>query len=316
MRRLICPNCEYRTFFQDTCCLHCGWEIGYRLAEDEMFVASDFSRCTDHNIHGCNWLVTGDADGTADQGTYGLCRACSLDLNPSAHAGNSEISVFKADIRRVVRQLQQWGIDPASASPPLRFDLRIPGEGESVIIGHEHGLVTLDAMEADPVQLEASRTRLGEPYRTPLGHVRHESGHWHWEAFVESDPDVLAGFRELFGDETADYAQSLEKHYGKPDDGSWKDDYLSHYAAAHPWEDYAESFAHVLHMSDTMETAQYEGMAGAPYGGFSQLYAQWVEVTVSLNELSRSMGVIDPYPFAPSPRAVDKLKFVYDLLNS
>ena len=69
-----------------------------------------------------------------------------------------------------------------------------------------------------------------------------------------SDAERLDRFRERFGDERADYAAALEAHYEKVDDGAWMAEHISHYASAHPWEDYAESFAQVLHLSDTLET--------------------------------------------------------------
>ena len=168
-----------------------------------------------------------------------------------------------------------------------------------VTIGHADGLVTLDLAEADPVTREESRLSLGEPYRTPLGHVRHEVGHWHWQAFVIPDEERLGRFRDLFGDESFDYADALERHYANGDDGFWEQSFVSFYASAHPWEDYAESFAHVLHLLGTEETAHFAGLA-APPGDFDGRYEQWVNVTVELNELARSMGTADPYPFAPS----------------
>ena len=305
MRRFTCPNCGARTFFPDARCLSCEASLGYTLPADDMELASARHRCGAAEIHGCNWLV-------AEAGSW--CESCGLDVDPAAHPGVVEVAVFHQAMRRVRRQFQLAGLDPVSAAPPLRFRLERPTADHPVTIGHEDGLVTLDVSEADPVVREKSRTSLGEPYRTPLGHVRHETGHWHWQAFVEHDDQRLSSFRELFGDERADYAEALKAHYGKPDDGSWRDSYLSHYAAAHPWEDYAESFAHVLHMGDTLETARHEGIISDADGPFDQLYPRWVDVTVALNELSRSMGVPDPYPFAPSPASVSKLHFVHDLL--
>ena len=223
--------------------------------------------------------------------------------------------MFQRAKRRVVRQLHRFGVDPRAADPPLRFELdRSEGE-HRVTIGHADGLVTLDVAEADPVVREEARASLGEPYRTPLGHVRHETGHWHWAAVVAGDAERLDRFRERFGDERADYAEALEAHYEKGDDGAWMAEHISHYASAHPWEDYAESFAQVLHLSDTLETARAFGLSGEPAQDFEGVHAQWAMLAVALNELSRSMGAADPAPFAPRRPAIEKIAFAYECLT-
>ena len=125
-------------------------------------------------------------------------------------------------------------------------------------------MITLDLDEADPAQREQIRTTLGEQYRTPLGHIRHELGHYVWQRYVANDPARLDEFREVFGDETVDYGQALEDHYARGDDGSWRDDHVSFYAAAHPWEDYAESWAQVMHVHDVVSTGSAWGVVDAP----------------------------------------------------
>lgn len=224
---------------------------------------------------------------------------------------------FTAAVRRVDRQLRSLGVDPVAADPPLRFELLRSTPDQPVTIGHADDLATLDIAEGDPVQLTAARARLGEPYRTPLGHVRHESGHWHWQAVVAADAGLLQRFRALFGDEQADYQQALQRHYASRDDGSWRAEFVSHYATAHPWEEYAESFAHVLHLVAMVETAQAEGFVTGLEGraSFADRYRAWLPLTVSLNELARSMGTAQPYPFAPPEPAVAKMAFVAELLG-
>ena len=171
--------------------------------------------------------------------------------------------------------------------------------------------------EAEPALRERLRTALGEPYRTPLGHVRHELGHWWWQAAVGT-AFTFDEFREMFGDERQDYAAALEQHYGSPDHGAWASTHVSHYAASHPWEDFAETFAHVLHMTDTYETARAHHIVtdDEPHADFAAFYERWVDVTMSLNELTRSMGVRDPYPFIVAPEAVAKFEFVHDVLRN
>lgn len=253
----------------------------------------------------CNWAAA--APGAA-------CESCAMDV--LVDGPPAEVAAFQTAKRRVTRQLARWELDPAGGDPPLRFELRPSSDDNPVVIGHADGLVTLDVAEADPARSEQVRIRLGEPYRTPLGHVRHESGHWHWQAYVLPDQWRLEQFREVFGDERLDYASSLEAHYNSVDDGSWTSTYLSHYASAHPWEDYAESFAHVLHMADMVETGVAEGFIQGDFRTMSDIYDQWSTLTVSLNEMARSMGTPEPYPFSPPPAALRKMLFVFDVINA
>lgn len=304
MIRLTCPSCGARVFFDDLACMSCSTGLAYDLASDVMTTPGDHA-CRTGQPWRCNWLRVPGTD---------RCAACGLDAEVSEPG--PDLTVFQAAVRRVMRQFHLAGIDPTATAPPLRFALLRSGPTQPVTIGHEDGLVTLDVAEGNPAQLADVQTRLGEPYRTPLGHVRHESGHWHWQAFVAADPAILSRFRELFGDEEADYGEALQRHYAAGDDGSWRNVYVSYYATAHPWEDYAESFAHVLHLRAMVETARSEGfvldLPAEPT--FDDLYRAWVPLTISLNEIARSMGTAEPYPFAPPAPAVAKMAFVADLL--
>ena len=209
-----------------------------------------------------------------------------------------------------MRQLRQAGIEVDGVQPPLQFRLEASTRDNVVETGHANGVITLDTAEGDPVQREVTRAYLGEGYRTPLGHVRHELGHWHWLAHVFPDQQRLDDFRLWFGDERADYASALDGHYRFADDSRWRYHFLSRYASSHPWEDYAESFAHVLHMRDTLETANAGGLVATPAADFDAMLAQWQGVSVTLNELNRSMGAADPYPFAPARPAIEKLRWI------
>lgn len=312
MRAFSCPSCDARVFFNDAVCLRCGTAIGYVPATD-VFACADadtYVRCEADllGVGACNWLV--------DRSHGGFCLSCRL-VEVNADLRNDDDTVtFREAIRRVSRQFHRLGIDPTSSHPKLRFRLDRSTDDHPVTIGHEDGLVTLDLREADPVARERTREALAEPYRTPLGHVRHESGHWHWQSAIASDPARLELFRSFFGDERIDYSESLQLHYATDDDGAWRGEFHSNYAAAHPWEDYAESFAHVLHMLDTIETAHAEGLVPQIPTSFDELHTEWARVTVALNELSRSMGVPDPYPFAPPDAAVVKMSFIYDVLTT
>jgi hypothetical protein len=307
VRSFRCPNCSAAVFFDDDHCLNCDTPIGFSPELDDIVAAAGAVRCEGYEVWRCPWLL---ADGV------GWCRSCRLDLyDPEAPSDAARVAFERAK-RRVVRQLINVGIDLA-ADPQLCFRFAHSEPGRHVTTGHADGLVTLDLAEADPVTAERVRAELGEAYRTPLGHVRHEVGHWHWQAWVATVPERLDRFRELFGDERADYSAALDAHYARGDDGSWRDRHVTYYASAHPWEDYAESFAHVFHLRDTMETAAARATLGvsADIGeDFDDLYRQWLDLSVAINELARSMGVADLYPFAPPPPAVDKLRFVYQVL--
>src|SRR6218665_1784299 len=208
----------------------------------------------------------------------------------------------------------------------------LPGQAP-VMTGHAAGVITLNVAEADDDERVRRRVQLFEPYRTLLGHLRHESGHYYWDQLVRDHPDRLEEFRTLFGDERLDYMQALQAHYaagdGKPD---WRPSFVSAYAAAHPWEDWAETWAHYLHMVDLLETAasyrtrivlpSAEGARPSkpadPFeggrGSFDEAIAQWVPVTLLLNSLNRSLGQDDAYPFALSEQALNKLRFVHDVI--
>ena len=133
-----------------------------------------------------------------------------------------------------------------------------------MLTGHLNGVVTINVSEADDAERERRRAGLAEPYRTLLGHMRHEVGHYYWKRLVTGDADRLARFRELFGDDRDDYAAALTRHYqsGPPQD--WQDRFVSAYASAHAWEDWAETWAHYLHMTDTIEIAATCGVSLRP----------------------------------------------------
>jgi hypothetical protein len=150
----------------------------------------------------------------------------------------------------------------------LAFDLLAdPAEGTlqppTILTGHDNGLVTINIAEADDAERERRRRQMGEPYRTLLGHFRHEVGHYYWTVLVENDPSIES-FRQVFGDERQDYGQALQAHYANGAPPDWQTSFVSAYASAHPWEDWAETWAHYLHMVDTLETANAFGLKVRP----------------------------------------------------
>jgi hypothetical protein len=241
--------------------------------------------------------------------------------------------------RRLVFQLAELNLPikprDESTESGLAFDL-ISSTERRVVTGHDNGLITLDLAEADDEHRTHLRLQLSEPYRTVLGHFRHEIGHYYWPILVD-EPDELQACRALFGDDTMDYGEALTRHYdaSAQDDDSWTDNYISRYATMHPYEDWAETFAHYLHILDTMQTAESFGLGtteslgnrrlamrmGAhptrPDGSttFSAVIDHWLELSYALNQISRSMGNRDLYPFVLAAPVIRKMAFVDQLVN-
>lgn len=341
-------RCGNHIFFSNTLCLQCGSPLGYLpnratlvpldpgSAEGRWRVPDEshaYRRCANLDTPaGCNWLVRADE-------TQGLCAACRLNRTiPNLDDADNRrywaaIEVAK---RRLVSQLVSLGLPVESkvVEDPehgVMFDfLRAAPGGPRVMTGHASGLITLNVEEADDARREQIRHALREPYRTLLGHFRHEIGHYYWDRLVR-DSRWIAPFRELFGDERADYGAALKANYEHGPPADWATRFISSYASTHPWEDWAETWAHYLHVVDSLGTALGFGLDAddleahaVPYtrgdlwapddpdaDRFLGLLNGWIELTMVLNELARSMGQPDFYPFVMSRPVVAKLQFVH-----
>jgi hypothetical protein len=291
-------------------------------------------RFCDNARHGvCNWLIPEGAP-------EALCEACRHnrtipDLSiPQNVERWGRIELAK---RYVIRALLRWRLPhPNKADDPergLAFDFLaepVPFDAP-IMTGHDDGLITVNVAEGDDAEREKRRASLGEPYRTLVGHFRHEIGHYYWDRLVR-DFDRLEAFRAAFGDERADYAQSLQRYYQQGPVADWGNRFISAYASAHPWEDFAETWAHYLHIVDALETARSYGIdvrarfmpdAEAakidfnPYDAPSaeRLAEAWAPLTVALNGVNRSMGQHDLYPFVLNESAMGKLEFVRALIH-
>jgi len=199
--------------------------------------------------------------------------------------------------------------------------------------GHADGIITINIAEADDAERERRRRQLYEPYRTLLGHFRHESGHYYWDLLIKNSPRINA-FRETFGEERSDYRAALERYYQSGPSTEWAKDFVSAYASAHPWEDWAETWAHYLHMADTLEIARACGLSLRPHRpdepalaaaigpghgdpmAFDELTKRWFSLTYVLNNLNRSLGQPDGYPFVLSNAVIDKLRVVHLAIKS
>ena len=325
MQLFDCPKCGNRLYFENSACAQCGSTVGYDLwANRFVCVGGEGGRlyCVNAGQAACNWLVAEGARG-------GFCLSCSLNEvippvdDPLHHRRWVGVEAAK---RRLVYGLWRLNLPvvPRSESPAgLAFRILVDsahGGAGRVSMGHESGTITIDASEADSPERESRRVELQEPFRTLLGHMRHESGHYYWERLVQPTP-LLAEYRALFGDESADYEAAKARHYGEGPPGDWQSRFISAYATMHPWEDWAESWAHYLHMVDAVETASASGfwsailpwIPGPP--DFDQLYRRWHDVTLVMNSMNRSLGHSDFYPFVVSEPARAKLAFVHRVVT-
>ena len=288
MKLFSCSGCQQTVHFENSQCTKCGHQLAY-LADratmtalesaegglNGLFVAlgpqagqGRYRLCGNQMDHGtCNWAVP------ESESPQRFCRACRLNqvipnlADPKAKQGWIKLEENK---RRLIYTLLQLGLpvesrtDDPERGLAFAFKQEQPGE-ERVSIGHERGLITINVAEADSPFREKTRLELGESYRTVLGHFRHEIGHYYWERLVAESPH-LEPFRNLFGDERASYEEALTVHYQNGAPSDWPSRFVSSYASMHPWEDWAESWAHYLHMVDTLDTARSFGLALRPAG--------------------------------------------------
>ncbi|WP_304117561.1 putative zinc-binding metallopeptidase [Mycolicibacterium bacteremicum] len=337
MRDFNCPNCGQRLAFENSKCLSCGSALGFSLDDMALLVIasseeSDHAGAVDEktyelcaNLYAaeCNWLVkVGDGDG--------LCASCSLTRTRPADTDTVAMAAFAAaerSKRRLIAELTELKLPVVSREEDpeygLAFDL-LSSEFEKVFTGHANGVITLDLAEGDDVHREQLRVSMEEPYRTLLGHFRHEIGHYYFYRLVSPMPEYLEQFTELFGDPDLDYQAALDRHYSEGAPEGWKDEFVSSYATMHPAEDWAETFAHYLHIRDTLDTSAAFGLApaGATFdrrvlgpSGFDTIIEMWLPLTWALNMVNRSMGRDDLYPFVLPPAVLEKMRFIHTVID-
>ncbi len=325
MKAYTCRVCGNALYFENSVCVACRTPLGYSRAERDIvpvdakgvYVDADgliWHVCRNLNLSGCTWLAPLAG---------GQCASCDLTRTRPANddtKGLKSFPVAERAKRHLIRELDELGFplvgkkdDPVNG---LAFDL-LSSTLSPVLIAHADGIVTIDLAEGDDSHRERVRQQLDEPYRTMLGHFRHEVGHYMEWQLVERHPDVLKAARALFGDETADYEAAARRHYDQGPPARWKAEYISSYATMHPYEDFAETWAHYLHICDTVETAIAYGLlpatdiVGLDFRGLVERV--WIPLSTALNLVNRSMGAGDLYPFVLPPRVLDKLVFVASL---
>jgi hypothetical protein len=351
MKTFHCDVCGSLVFFENVTCVHCGHSLGFlpdvldlsaveHESPDQKRALTSAARdrvyrtCANGRHYAvCNWLVPID-----DPDPF--CAACRLnDVIPDLSVKGNPARWHRLELakRRLIYTLLKLGLPmdgiPSENRAALRFRFlgETPGR-PAPLTGHRNGVITLNITEADDDVREQRRVSLLEPFRTLLGHFRHEAAHYYWARLIADSP-WLEQFRQTFGDERDDYAAALQRHYrdGPPID--WAERNVSAYASVHPWEDWAETMAHYFHIIDSLETAAGFGMSLRPKHpaarmmsadartvtnantGFEQLLDTWFPLTYALNSLNRGMGLPDLYPFVLSRRAVSKLRFVHEVVE-
>ncbi|HBF31212.1 putative zinc-binding metallopeptidase [Rhizobium sp.] len=330
MKLFHCSACANPVHFENFACVNCNAHLAYEPSSADIVSYGDvppagFNVCANADQAGCNWLVS-DADQT------GYCFACRLssvvpDLSDLANLEHWRR--LEAAKRYFLYGVLFLGLPVISrAQDPqhgLTFELLADWSadpGDSIMTGHYKGLITIDIAEANNPEREARRDALHEPMRTLVGHYRHESGHYYWNVLVERR-NLTNQARAVFGDDGQDYQQALKTYYANGPIPNWQEQFISAYASCHPQEDFAESWAHYLHISDSLETAQCYGITNTPVSkdqlhginSFDSMINAWVPLTVSVNALNRAMGQPDLYPFILSKPVVDKLRFIHNLIH-
>lgn len=346
MKYFECAVCHQQIFFGASFCEYCKAPIGFVASEKDMgtfrkdsenewvslnesYRNQKFKPCFNYSHYQvCNWMIPVD-----DENIY--CESCQLTHTIPNLDEPENIQYWhylEQAKRRFLYLAQRMNIMPRPKRSEddrygLRYEFLMPMEGQPVLTGHANGLITLNAIEADVVYRETTRVTLGENYRTLLGHFRHESGHYYFDVMQNRHPELVDEFRYYFGDERQDYGMALKRHYEQGPPSDWQDSYISTYATTHPWEDWAETWAHYLHMMDTLETAYFAGIrvqgngrtlanlyfTECPIGGkdIEHILENWIALTFNLNALNRSIGLDDAYPFKLTKPVKDKLRFIH-----
>lgn len=347
MKSFHCNHCQQVVFFESVSCVNCGRRLAFLPDRHVMgalepagqgawsyqsgSIEASYRLCVNYEHNSvCNWAVPSQDDAEA-------CLSCRLtQWTPELTDEMHRQAWFRLETakRRLVYTLQQLRLPllgkQQDAARGLAFEFRAETPGQPALTGHANGLITINVAEADDAIREQRRANLQEAYRTLLGHFRHESGHYYWDRLV-ADSNHLSGFRALFGDERQDYSAALQRHYQQGAPTDWPTRCISAYASSHPWEDWAESWAHYLHMIDVTETAVACGLTLRPKNpaepsleadpkmirrrDFTEVMDAWFAVTYVLNNLNRSLGQQDAYPFVLSDPAIDKLRFVHQVVE-
>ena len=348
MKLFECQNCGQLLHFDNTRCESCGFRLGYLRSRETISAVKPtggqlwralaeprtrYKFCANGEYGVCNWLVR-------ENQTSPYCAACRHNRTVPDLTQNENVTrwrkielakhrlfytLIKLNLPLETRVENPDGL----AFDFLASDAPVPiGTMTPVMTGHDNGLITINLAEADDAERERTRSQMGEPYRTLLGHFRHEIAHYYWDRLI-ANSSHQEGFRNTFGDERQDYGAALQRHYSNGPPPNWHENFVTSYAASHPWEDFAETWAHYFHMIDTLETARAFGLSVRPTLSkdpehatkidfdphntrIERIVDAWLPLTVAVNSINRSMGQPDLYPFVLSPGVKIKLGFIHD----
>lgn len=343
MKVFECGHCKHPLFFENNHCENCGHKCGYRDKDRTMLTFDPFSNflisdrenwsykyCKNNQHAVCNWVLE-------QHDIHGFCAACQLNRTIPDLSDETNFPKWKSlEIakHRLIYQLQKIGLSLPSKmiqEEGLCFDFIGKRGNPDIMTGHANGVITILLQEADSVSREQIRKQLQEPYRTLIGHLRHEVGHYFWERLVANDQSFLANFRTIFGNEQLNYGEALQTYYDNGAPSNWRDAFISKYATAHPWEDWAETWAHYLHVMDMVETAHFFGLKVHPsstntnmnaevsfdpytIGNFEIIVRKCMPLSFAVNSINRAMGIPDVYPFVISQPVISKMTFIHEVL--
>ncbi|MDG6774721.1 putative zinc-binding metallopeptidase [Thiomicrorhabdus sp. ZW0627] len=344
MKRFFC-HCGHEVFFHNLFCEECGRDLAYdpgiqtmwsgEIRRDHLFYPHPSVK-TNAKIEGlricqlrdsevnCNWLIS--LEDSEDECQCISCRTTRIipDLNQEKNPKRwRQLERAKRQLMYTLLELKIYSPFGGDMNRDLKFDFLEDKRSnpnvtlEHVLTGHTNGLITLNAAEADEGFLHTMKEQMGERYRTLLGHFRHEIGHYYWQKLI-ADRHLEGAFRDVFGDEREDYEQALQRYYDRGNKNHWMSRYITLYASSHPHEDWAETWAHYLHIVDTLETAVSYGLSvyEPKQNDFDNWFDEWSRVSQVMNALNRSMGMADPYPFVLSPVVKGKLRFIDELVDA
>ncbi len=316
MQIFHCPACAVPLYFHNKTC-NCGQQVFFD--PDRQTMVTDGAPCANRDRIGCNWL----AEGT------GFCRSCTMtEIVPDLTEPDNLPLWSRTELakRWMLANLARWGWfgpeDPGDR-PVFKMlsEQTVAGDAQ-VVMGHASGTITINVSEASDKVRAERQEKMGELYRTMIGHMRHETAHF-LHLRLSEDPDFLAQFRDLFGDERADYGAALKAHYANP--GQPDETHITSYATAHPHEDWAETIAHLLHLVDLLDSAAGAGLtlASGPspsYDAYAEedtetLLTTSIALSIAMNHVNRAMDLPDLYPFVLKKGVRAKLVFAHGHLR-
>ena len=340
--------CDNTLFFENTRCVSCEREVGWcpacrairalepadggRYRCTEPSCAAWLVKCANYTQEDvCNRCV--EASGAEpDRPQYcDYCRFNATIPDLSVPGNKEKWARIEAAKRRLFYILDVLGLPYGTAAegfaPPLSFDFkgdgvpkaglwRTMGDEERVYTGHAGGKITINIREADDAEREKLRVDLGEAQRTLIGHFRHEIGHYFWELLIRGRREDE--FKRIFGDfENPSYDDALERHYRDGPPADWQTRFVSAYATMHPWEDWAETFAHYLDMASVLETAaNIKLIPPVAWDDFDTMLAYFRRLGIVVNELNRTMGLIDFVPEVITEAVEGKLRAVHAIVRA